>query len=57
MEKAENLENHLKRIRGTGLDLDEVPGSLKVDKIKRPRVSKEKIQVTQVCGSMKAKKV
>ena len=56
-EKAERLERELKRVRGSGIDLEQVPGLLAMTKVKKPKLSSEKIRVTQVFGSMEGKKV
>ena len=56
--KIKNLEEELKKIKGEGLDLGSVSGLLPVTpKVKKPKLSKEKIRVTQVCASMEGKKV
>ena len=55
--KAERLQEKLKRIKGSGLDLKQVSGLLSLDKVQKPKLSNEKVRVTQVCDSMEAKKV
>ena len=55
--KCQKLEEELNKSRGKGLDIEAVPGLLPSTQKVRKTASKEKVRVTQVCGSMKGKKV